>query len=289
MDSESSESSVPESSKAKESEPSETAVSIPMNASSQQGAGQQSTYEAPPPPNSGPPTSRFRNFPELQQEIHQRFPNGIGSYDHGSQERPGKRRRVMDISHHEINMSAPRALPNQHGMHAEQNANGYDQFAGVPPAHMGLQNQNRMPAQQITGGNGQSFGVLPAHMSLQNHNGTNQASVNGNFSHSVQQDISGGGQLRQPMPNMHGPPHNNWGQVNMGADYPGLITGDHGAQNNANLFAGYNATQVNYRVVTGPGLVQNNTNSFMDTGAAQSNHNTITGRGDAQKRKRSDQ
>lgn len=309
MDSESRESSEPESSKAKESEPSETAISIPTSAISHQGTGQQIACEAPVPSKCHPATEPWEKYWQG------RWPNKQVSHDHGSQERLGKRHRVMDSGHGEINMSAPKALPNQHDTHAEQNANGGgqcvgaplaqmvfqnqnrmplqqntnggDQFAGVPPAHMGLQNQNRMPAQQITGGNGQSF-ILPAHMSIQNHNGTNQASVNRNFSHSVQQNISRGGQSRPVMPNTHGPLHNNWGQVNGGADYAGLITGDHGAQNNANLFAGHNATQVNYRGVTGPGHVHNNTNSFMDHGAAQSNHNTTTGRGDAQKRKRSD-
>lgn len=279
--SESSESSEPESSKAKESEPSETAISIPTSAISQQGTGQQIACEAPVPSKCHPATEPWEKYWQ------RRWPNKQVSHDHGSQERLGKRHRVMDSGHGEINMSAPKALPNQHDTHAEQNTNGGDQFAGVPPAHTGLQNQNRMPAQQITGGNGQSF-ILPAHMSIQNHNGTNQASVNRNFSHSVQQNISRGGQSRPVMPNTHGPLHNNWGQVNGGADYAGLITGDHGAQNNANLFAGHNATQINYRGVTGPGHVHNNTNSFMDHGAAQSNHNTTTGRGDAQKRKRSD-
>ncbi|KAK7708591.1 hypothetical protein SLS64_006693 [Diaporthe eres] len=281
MDSESSESTVPESSKAKESEPSETAISIPTSAISQQGADQQIACEAPSSPDCHPAVAPLEKYWKA------RWPNEPVNYDHASQERPGKRHRVMDSGHCEINMSAPKALPNQHDTHAEQNANGGDQFAGALPAQMVFQNQNRMPLQQNANGGDQFAGALPAHMGLQNHNGV-QLGSNNHSSFFAEQNAIGGGQLRQPMPNMQGPPHNDWHQVNMSATGPSSTTGHHGAQNNANFFTDHNAAQVNYHGITGPGLVRNNTNSFMDHAAAQSNHSTVNGRGDAQKRKRSD-
>ncbi|KAG6356562.1 hypothetical protein INS49_014435 [Diaporthe citri] len=260
--SESSEQSVPESTKAKESEPSETAVSIPTSAISQQSARQQIACEAPPPPNCRPimlPCQAKAQAQEPWEKKWQKKLEEIGkkrvSYDHGSQERPGKRLRTMGISHHDINMSAPKGLPNQHDMPAEQNANDGDQFTRVPPAHMSFQNQNRMPVQQNANGGDQFAGFYPAHMGFQNHNG---------------------------------PPHNNWHQFNMVATYPGPTTGHHGSQNSTDLFIDHNGTQVNYRGVTGPGLVQNDSNSFISHGAEQSSHSTVNGRGDAQKRKRSD-
>ncbi|KAI7787767.1 hypothetical protein LA080_014139 [Diaporthe eres] len=281
MDSESSESAVPESSEAKESEPSETAVSIATSAISQQSTGQQIACEAPPSPTYHPATEPWKKYWKG------RWGNKEVSHDHGSQERPGKRHWLTDSGHREINMSAPKALPNQHDTHAEQNANGGGQCVGVPPAQMVFHNQNLMPLQQNANDGDQFAGALPANMGLQNHNGV-QPGSNNHSSFFAEQNAIGGGQLRQPMPNMQGPPHNDWHQVNMSATGPGSTTGHHSAQNNANFFTDHNTAQVNYHGITGPGLVRNNTNSFMDHAAAQSNHSTVNGRGDAQKRKRSD-
>lgn len=138
MASESREPSVSESSEAKESEPSDTAVSIPTNAISQQGAGQQSTCEAPPTPNCRPTV--LPHITTLAQD--QKYwednwgPDPVG-YDHGGEERPGKRGRVMDNGHHGINMSAPMALPNQHGMPAEHTI-GAGQLRQIMPNMQGL-------------------------------------------------------------------------------------------------------------------------------------------------------
>lgn len=259
-------------------------MSIPTSAISQQGAGQQSTYETPPPPNCGSSTSRNWNLDELKQGYYKEFGPDPVSSDHGSEERPGKRSRVMNSGHHGINMSAPRALPNQHGMPAEQDSNVGDQFAGFSPAHMIFQNQNRMHEQQNVNGGDQFAGFSPAHMGFQNHNGV-QPGSNNQSSFLAEQNTVGGGQLRQFMPIMQGPPPNNWHQLNMGATYPGPTTGQHGAQNSTNLLIDHNDTQVNYRDFTGPGLLQNDTNSFISHGAARPSHSTVNGHGGAQKRK----
>lgn len=266
-------------------------MSIPTSATSQQGAGQQIACAAPPPPNYRPATA------QLEKEYEERWPS--------------KRPRIMANGRHDTEMSAHGVFQNQNDVLGQLNVNSGGQSVGVPPAHMGIQNSNHMAVQQTTSGNGQSvgvpdipnmvhmaiqkeisrygqsFGVPPVHTVFQNHNG-GQPCSNSHSGFPAEQNPIGHGQLRQLMPNMQGPPHNNWGQSNRGASYPGLITGDHGAQNNANLFTDHHAAQINYSGVTGPGPVQNNTNPLMDHAAAQPNHSTITGPGGAQKRKRSD-
>lgn len=84
----------------------------------------------------------------VQQELTRRgyFLNGPINCTHGSQERPGKRARMMDNSSHDTSVSARVVFPNHNDLPVQQNSNIGFQFPGGHPAYGVFLGQNNMGA-----------------------------------------------------------------------------------------------------------------------------------------------